>query len=104
MAQATVASMFGPKKALLARGRDSVFMSSKYMRDVQNFVLKYGAISITSLFIGSVLQAFDSIVFPLACILLCLFSYGFYLLYMNAWMSYQGQRGTTSTNCYILHS
>ena len=54
MSQTIVASMFGPKKALLGVNKDSVFRASEYMRSVQGYVLRMGSVSVVMLFIGYV--------------------------------------------------
>lgn len=100
-AQATVASMFGPKKALLANSKEAVYMSSKYMRNVQSSVLRYGGVAIALLFIGSILQAFDSVVTPLACILFVIFCFGFYILYTHSIESYQAQQSHGKKNLLL---
>jgi hypothetical protein len=52
MSHTTVASMFGPKKALLGTHKDSVFLASEYMRREQAYVLKMGSMSVSMLFVG----------------------------------------------------
>ena len=88
MSHTTIASMFGPKKALLGNSKDSVSHASDFMRKEQAYVLKCGTISVTMLFLGGIFQAWDNLVFPLACTVSFCFIYGFYILFESTYETY----------------
>ena len=83
LSQATIVTMFGPSKALKGDSTDAVQMSGDEMRKQQYLVLVGGFFSITALFIGSCIQAWNSL--PGLLALTCTFVYlGGYLVLVYA--------------------
>ena len=64
LTQTTIVTMFGPTKALLGKTDTEVLEASKTMRKQQQSVLEMAALTVTSIFVGCMIQTW--VLFPTA--------------------------------------